>query len=92
MTKFGPKMGQIGPKLDRSPIFSDQIHYLLARFSIFLAGEPKRTESDFLNIQDLSHLGPICPTLGLKLPSAVCGNTSPCSVAINVGVTRRGVT
>ena len=31
VTKFGPKVGQIGPKWDKSGKFSDQIQYILAR-------------------------------------------------------------
>ena len=29
-TRFGPKVGQIGPKWDKSGKFSDQIQYILA--------------------------------------------------------------
>ena len=31
VTRFGPKVGQIGPKWDNSGKFSDQIQYILAR-------------------------------------------------------------
>ena len=31
VTRFGPKVGQIGPKWDKSGKFSDQIQYMLAR-------------------------------------------------------------
>ena len=31
VTRFGPKVGQIGPKWDKSGKFSDQIQYILAR-------------------------------------------------------------
>ena len=31
MTRFGPKVGQIGSKWDKSGKFSDQIQYILAR-------------------------------------------------------------
>ena len=30
VTRFGPKVGQIGPKWDKSGKFSDQIQYILA--------------------------------------------------------------
>ena len=43
VTRFGPKVGQIGPKLDKSGKFSDQIQYILAhragyRCAVFKAG------------------------------------------------------
>ena len=31
VTRFGPKVGQIGPKSDKSGDFSDQIQYILAQ-------------------------------------------------------------
>ena len=31
VTRFGPKVGQFGPKWDKSGKFSDQIQYILAR-------------------------------------------------------------
>ena len=44
LTRFGPKVGQIGPKWDISGDFSDQIQYILAR-------EPKCTESDLKTLR-----------------------------------------
>ena len=56
MTRFGPKMGQNGPKLDKSGTFSHQI-------SVHCSAEVSGTFS----VPDLSHLGPIRPILGPNL-------------------------
>ena len=60
MTRFGPKVGQIGPKWDKFGNFfrSDSVH--------FDSVEPKCTESD-LEKSDSSHFGLIWPTDGQNL-------------------------
>jgi len=51
MIRFGPKLGQIGPKRVKSGTFSD-------------LNEPKYTEICPEKVTDLSRLGPIWPTFG----------------------------
>ena len=60
--RFGSKLGQIGPKWDKSGSFSDQI-------SVYLARRAKCTEIWSEKAPDFSHLGPIWPTLEPNLPS-----------------------
>ena len=62
--RFGSKMGQIGPKWDKSGAFSDQI-------SVHLAPRAKCTEIWSEKSPDLSHLGPIWPILGPNLVTRV---------------------
>ena len=50
--KFGSKVGQVGPKWDKSGDFSDHILRILAH-------RAKCTESDMKKSLDLSHLGSI---------------------------------
>ena len=50
--RFGSKVGQIGPKLDKSGTFSDHI-------SVHLAHRAKCTEIRSKKVPDLSNLGPI---------------------------------
>ena len=77
---FGHKVGQIGPKWDKTGDFSDQIHYILAgpkvgqigpkwdKTGIFLdLSKPKYTEICSEKDPDLSHLGPIWPSLSSNL-------------------------
>ena len=56
VTRFSPKVGQIGPKWDKSRKFSDQIQYILAR-----CDAPKCTESDL-------KISRICPIWGQSDP------------------------
>ena len=60
--RFGSKVCQIGPKWDKSGAFSDQI-------SVHLATGAKCSEIWSEKAPDLSHLGPIWPTLEPNLPS-----------------------
>ena len=62
--RLGSKVGQIGPKWDKSGAFSDQI-------SVHLAPRAKCTEIWSEKAPDLSHLGPIWLTLEPNLASLV---------------------
>ena len=61
---FGPKVGQIVHKCDKSWTFSDQISVHFAE-----------------KVPDLSHLGPIWPTLGTNLTSQPCKKCSQIMMA-----------
>ena len=60
--RFGPKVGQIGPKWDKSGAFK-------IRFQCIWRSRAKCTEIWSEKAPDLSHLGPIWPTLEPNLPS-----------------------
>ena len=51
--RFGSKVGQIGPKWDKSWAF------FRSDFSAFGAGAPNALKSDLKKAQDYSHLRPI---------------------------------
>ena len=59
MTRFGPKVSQIGSKLDKSGTFSYQISVRIGS---------SRSEK----VPDFSHLGPIWPILGPNLTPLAC--------------------
>ena len=63
MTRFGPKMGQIGPKWDKSGTF------FRWDFSTFWRRAPECTEIWSEKVPGLSHFGPICPILESNLPT-----------------------
>ena len=62
--RFGSKVGQIGPIWDKSGAFSDQI-------SVHLAQGRQMHWNMIWKAPDLSHFGPIWPTLEPNLPSLV---------------------
>ena len=65
--RFSPDVGQIGAKLDKSGVISDQIS---VHFGSAFA-EPKCTEIWSEIAPDFSNLAPIWPALGLNLTSMV---------------------
>ena len=69
--RFGSKMGQIGPKWDKSGAFLDQI-------SVHLARGAKCTEIWSEKATDLSHLGPIWPTFEPNLPYLLGSGSGVC--------------